>query len=203
MFPGGLHKVSILDCCLRSPLNADKNILVAIQLCAGHIEDIHRSSLFYSPLRGLALIYVYSRVLLYRKYSFGALSPRSRPFSESTTFQKSIAWVYAASSLCRAVIMLRSCPEVLCLLPSGTGCPVCSLRCRHSPNLAFPPTTRESAVLLRNRRQRTEPETIQNQRKRGRGADRIVGSSVCNPASPYTKTSCLAPGAFGEGSPVR
>ena len=97
-------------------------------------------------------------------------------------------------------MLLRSCPEVLCLLRSGTGCPVCSVRCRHSPNLAFPPTTRESAVLLRNRRQWTEPETIQNQRKRGRGADRIVGSSVCNPASPYTKTSCIAPGAFGEGS---
>ena len=78
-----------------------------------------------------------------------------------------------------------------CLLPNGTGSTIRSIRCRHSSNIALPPTARKSAVLLRNRRQRTEPETFQNERKCRRGADCIICSGVCNTAGAHSETSCI------------
>ena len=74
---------------------------------------------------------------------------------------------------------------------TGAGCPVCSVRCRHSSNLALPPTTRKSAVLLGDWGQRSEPETIQDQWKRCCGVDCFVGSGIYDPASPYTQTSSM------------
>lgn len=78
-----------------------------------------------------------------------------------------------------------------CLLPNGTGCTIRSIRRRHSSNFALPATARKPAVLLRNRRQRTEPETIQNEWKCRRGADCIICSGVCNTAGAHSETSCI------------
>lgn len=74
----------------------------------------------------------------------------------------------------------------------GIGCPVRSVRRRHSSDFAFPPTTGKSTVFLRNWRPRAEPEKIQNQRERCRGADCVVGSGVYNPAGSHLETSRIS-----------
>ena len=141
----------------------------------------------------IRLIQAYSRILFNCKYPWRiGLSPVSVHHLKYRDILRK------AESRC---LLLEGCLDTLyrlyrvlgcaCLLPNGTGCTIRGIRRRHSSNLALPPTARKPAVLLRNWRQRTEPETFQNERKCRRGADCIICSGVCNTASAHSETSCI------------